>query len=300
MSDLSDSDQQQLEAQRAVLKQAADILAGLGQSDLAQAVSNALEPCRVPTLPTAALPLRTNTDFIPRNAPSCPSNTWQNASFESVTLASSSSPSLLDDAGFQIDDLFDFGGTIPAEAAPWDWEGLEILGTGALPQLSITASDNYELLSDPWPLETAPNGGPQPQFQGGYTGPDEDPGLPAQMQSVGQLNQHPKRVLVRRTKELLPVPSPGHNANAAPVMPRPAPSSVLDQFERARSHRKLVKKGPGSHAVVKRRPFTDHVKKQQTAVTRQNKACIRCHLQRIRVSLPSSSRALPSADSFPY
>ncbi|KAK0732259.1 hypothetical protein B0H67DRAFT_478582 [Lasiosphaeris hirsuta] len=73
-----------------------------------------------------------------------------------------------------------------------------------------------------------------------------------------------------------PQPTPAlHLCGSAATLP--------DQFERARLHRKLVKRGHGGSKVVKRQPPADEVKKQQTAVTRQIRACIRCHLQRIRV-----------------
>lgn len=79
--------------------------------------------------------------------------------------------------------------------------------------------------------------------------------------------------------------SPGASTPACPrAVPIARVSDGRDRFERARIHRRAIKKGPGSNKVVKRRPFSDNKTKEETNLTRNLRACMRCHLYRIRVS----------------
>lgn len=67
------------------------------------------------------------------------------------------------------------------------------------------------------------------------------------------------------------------------------PTDHIDPHERAKRHKRDIKKGsprpPGLDRVVKRRPFPDSRTKEETNLTRNLKACMRCHLYRIRVGL---------------
>lgn len=60
---------------------------------------------------------------------------------------------------------------------------------------------------------------------------------------------------------------------------------ILNQRKRAQQHRREMKKKNPDRAcqVVKRRPCTDPVDREETAFTRKHKACIRCRMQGIKV-----------------
>jgi hypothetical protein len=77
-----------------------------------------------------------------------------------------------------------------------------------------------------------------------------------------------------------------------PVPGAPLSTDYLDPLERARRHKRNIKKGPprapGLGRVVKRRPFPDNKTKEETNLTRNLKACMRCHLHRTRVGLTCS------------
>ncbi|KAK0716678.1 hypothetical protein B0T21DRAFT_318606 [Apiosordaria backusii] len=263
--------------QRAVLRQAAGILAGLGRGQLADAVSDVLN---TPISLREALPCDLITEAGNRAHDSASITTQANLHLEVLALNSSLLPQL-DSADFHFQDVFEFGDMSLAGATPWSstaayWGGLDILNTGALqPSTTMQGPESDEASSESWTLVSVSDEITHTELHDQSSASDDTPQLPVQaLRTTSPSLVHRSRDRsYRDTPSGNYGPSIWHSENAAHL-------TSSDQFERARIHRKSAKKG--RHGRAKRRPFADQVQKQQTAATRENKACIRCHLQRIR------------------